>query len=100
MLGRPEEPKYRRVRLSNPKARQRHIAAPAPARGTLSAAQPPPPWSQVSAALAPHPAARQLLELAGFAAAADGEHLEMADAAARDAARLQLALAVLKAVKA
>ena len=69
VLGNPDEAKYRRIRLANAK---------------------------IDGALRPQPAARRLLELCGFAASADGEHLDMADAAARDCARLELARAIIK----
>ena len=69
VLGNPDEAKYRRIRLANAK---------------------------IDGALRPQPAARRLLELCGFAASADGEHLDMADAAAHDCARLELARAIIK----
>ena len=69
VLGKPDEAKYRRIRLANAK---------------------------IDGALRPQPAARRLLELCGFAASADGEHLDMADAAAHDCARLELARAIIK----
>ena len=65
VLAHPDEPKYRRVRLSNPK---------------------------LSAVLAPSPAALRVLRLGGFTAVDDGEHVEIGDAAAHDASRLNLAL--------
>ena len=64
--------RYRRVRLANAK---------------------------VDAALRPQPAARRLLELCGFVASADGEHLDMADAAARDGVRLQFARGIIKGAR-
>ena len=72
VLGSPDEAKYRRVRLANAK---------------------------IDAALRPQPAARWLLELCGFAASADGEHLDMADAAARDCARLKFAREIIKGAR-
>ena len=69
VLGNPDEAKYRRIRLANAK---------------------------IDGALRPQPAARRLLELCGFAASDDGEHLDMTDAAARDCARLELARAIIK----
>ena len=64
--------RYRRVRLANAK---------------------------VDAALRPQPAARRLLELCGFVASADGEHLDMADTAARDGVRLQFARGIIKGAR-
>ena len=69
VLGNPDEAKYRRIRLANAK---------------------------IDGGLRPQPAARRLLELCGFAASADGEHLDMADAAAHDCARLELARAIIR----